>query len=247
MKLKIINPDSGFSREALDKKIEILRRAARPDTEISMDCPQGANVCIDSFVDIAVDTMEIVTMARRAEQEGYDAVGLYCLGDPGIDACREALRIPVIGGGQSSLQIACGLGYKFSLLVTSKRRIPQKEEFVRGSGVDPSRLASVRSAEIDFRHAFSNFDHTVKALADTGRLCMEQDGAQVLILGCLSFTGMGEAIGKMLGIPVIDPGLTLVSMAELLHAQGLCHSKLSYPIPPPLERYWQGGTLPPIR
>jgi len=220
-----------------------LQKVARPDTIISMVCPTKNNICIDSMLDVALDSNEIVEMAIQAEQDGFDAVCLYCFSDPAIAACRECLHIPVIGGGQVSVLIAAGLGNAFSILTTSKSRISQKKEFVRTLGVDYTRLASVRSIEFPVEQKKIKQANVLAALAEEAKRCVSEDHADVVILGCLSFVGMAQEISIRVGIPVVDPGFALVNMAELLVNQGLSHSKVSYPFPPKRERQWGSGNI----
>lgn len=242
MKIKIINPDSDMTREQMDKREKILKTVSREDTVISMDCPKNNNICIDSITDINIASPEIIKMAKKAEEEGYDVVCIYCLSDPAITACRELLTIPVIGGGQSAFQIACGLGYSFSLITTSDSRIPEKKEFIRSTGVDYTRLCSIRSINFSLSSIHKDENILKLALLETAKKCVD-DGAEIIILGCLSFLGMGEEISKEIGIPVIDPALNLINMAELLYNQKLSHSKRSYPYPPKYKRVWGSGEI----
>ena len=220
MKLKFINPDSGMSRAELAAREALLSRAAGPDTAISMDCPQRTQVCIDSDLDVAVAAPEIVQMALQAQADGFDAVCLYCFSDPGLSACRELLQIPVVGGAQASLALAAQLGHRFSVLTTAAGRIPQKAAFVRALGFGNA-LASVRSAEHGPNEGRSPATDgaLVKKLAQTCRRCAEEDGADTVILGCLSFAGLGAQVSALAGLPVIDPAFTLVGIAELLVRQ----------------------------
>lgn len=244
MRIKVINPDYGMSAETLHSREEMLSSIARPDTIISMDCLTAAHVSIDSALDVVVAAAEIVQRAVQAEKEGYDAVVLYCLSDPALTACREAVRIPVLGGGQTAILVAAGLGYNFSLLINSDRRCPEKAEFVRSTGVDPSRLASVRSIDIPPQASRQDKKKTIQRLTAAGEKCVQEDGAQVLVLGCLSFAGMGPAVSAVLKVPVVDPAFTAINMAELLHMQKLSHSKMAYPDPPPADRSWKAGKIP---
>jgi len=243
MRIKVINPDYGMTPEALRYREQLLASIARPDTEISMDCVTATQVEIDSATDVALAAPEIVRRAVRAEADGYDAVVLYCLSDPGLVACREAVRIPVLGGGQTSMLVAAGLGYRFSILTTAAVRIPEKVESVRSSGVDPVRLASVRSVDMSLGDTRKDLQASVDRLAAAGRKCVEEDGAQVLIIGCLSFVGMGPAVAAAVGVPVVDPAYAVINMAELLHAQRLAHSKVAYPYPPARPRSWESGSI----
>ena len=245
MKLMILHPDSGFTPEELAVRVARLQTAVGPDVEIAMECVQRTQVCVDSLLDASVAAPEIVTMALDAQSRGFDAVGIYCLSDPGFDACREALAIPVLGGGHCAFLTAASLGYSFSMITTSARRIPQKREFVRGCGVDLSRLASIRSIEynIEQERGGKNREATIAALAETAKRCADEDGADTVILGCLSFAGMGAEVAQRAGVCVVDPAFSLVSTMEATVRQGLTHSKKAYPFPPSARRSWRDGEL----
>jgi allantoin racemase len=232
MKIKVINPDFGMTNKELRTRENLLSKVCRYDTIISMDCLTNTQVTIDSATDVAIASSEIIKMAIKAEKEGYDAIVLYCMSDPAITACRESVNIPVVGGGQASIAVANTLGYRFSMLTTGKNRIPEKREFIRTTGIDMSRLASIRSVDISYEQIFSEPEKTISKLVDCSRLCIEEDNADVIILGCLSFAGMAKKVSDLSGIQVVDPAFTAVVMAELLIAQGLQHSKIAYPFPP---------------
>lgn len=243
MRIKIINPDYGMTSEEIQERINSLNEVIGQDVELSMDCLRNSTVCIDSALDVALASAEIIQQGIRAEQEGYDGIILYCLSDPAIAACREAVEIPVLGGGQAAFLTAAGLGYNFSLLVTSPQRIPEKKEFIHTTGVDSSRLCSIRSININLSTIRLDMHRTIDFLAQEGRRCIEEDGAQVLILGCLSFLGMADEVSKRIGIPVIDPAKAAVAMMESLIRQGLTHSKRAYPSPGVGSRSWVSGEV----
>ncbi len=243
MRIKIINPDYGMTTTELEERISILKKVAGPDVELSMDCLKNSTVEIDSALDVVLAGAEIVQQAIQAEQENYDGIILYCLSDPALAACREAVGIPVLGGGQAAFLTAAGLGYNFSLLVTSPQRIPEKKEFIKTTGVDPARLCSIRSVPLNLSNIREDKNKTIENLSREGRCCVEEDGAQVLILGCLSFLGMAGAVSDRIGIPVIDPAESALLMMESYIRQGLRHSKKAYPYPPPGARAWLAGNV----
>lgn len=246
MKILVIGTDSGESAEHLKATQQLLRQAASDDVEIDVVCQEQTLVCVDSSVDVAITTPEALLRAKQAEDDGYDAIGIYCGADPGLEAMRELVSIPVVGAARASFATAMMLGYQYSLIVTSKRRIPQKREFARCCGIDYSRLVSVRSIEYDFAASKTReyLKQTVSQLANAARLCVEEDSADVIVLGCLSFSGMAAEISKHAGVPVIDPGFAMITMAEALVRQKISHSKIAYPkIPEGLNRSWSRGML----
>lgn len=242
MKIKIINPDYGMTAEELAERVDILRSVVRPDTVLDMVCLQKHQVIIDSALDIILAGAEIVELAMLAEQTGFDAVVLYCFSDPALMACREAVHIPVFGAGQCALLAAVNLGYHFGLLTTGAARIPEKKMFVYGTGVSPERLAAVISIDMDMQSVRDDQEAAIERLVRAAGEAVSA-GAQVIVLGCLSFLGMASAVSERLGVPVIDPAMMAVATAEMMVAQRLQVSKLAYPEPPEGYRQWPAGAL----
>jgi allantoin racemase len=90
--------------------LEEFGRVARPDTEISNVFLQSGPASVESYYDEALAVPDIVAQVRRAEREGMDAVIINCMGDPGLDAAREVVSIPVIGPCEASMHLAAMLG-----------------------------------------------------------------------------------------------------------------------------------------
>lgn len=242
MKLSFINPDAGVTEKGLRERRALLKTFARPDTEVTMVCPVGTDICVDSALDAALVVPEIVRLALAARDEGADAVCLYCFSDPGIDACREVLDIPVVGGAQASVLLAAQLANSFSVITTSARRVSQKRAFARALGADPARLASVRAVEMPPGVRVERAA-MIETLAAAVEKCVTLDGADAAVLGCLSFAGTGRELSRRAGVPVIDPAAALVTTAEAIVAQGLCHSGIGWPAPPARGRRWSGGSV----
>ena len=64
-----------------------------------------------------------------------------------------------------------------------------------------------------------------------GRLAVDHDGADTLILGCTGMFGLASGAQKELGIPVIDAGTAGIRMCETLIKMNLTPSKRAYPTP----------------
>ena len=78
----------------------------------------------------------------------------------------------------------------------------------------------------------------VQAAVEEAVGAIEEDGAHVLILGCTGMAGLANSIEEDLSrrgitdVPVLDPAVLALKVAEGLADMGLVHSKRSYPIPP---------------
>ena len=71
-------------------------------------------------------------------------------------------------------------------------------------------------------------------ILETSRRCIDEDGADVLVMGCMSmaFMDVDRELSKRLGIPVVNPVLAALKTAETLLDLGLSHSRASWPSPP---------------
>lgn len=243
MRLFVINTGHGLSEEDIKIRTDRMKKVVSYDAEITMECLDNTDICIDSQMDAAFAAPEIVCKAIKAEKEKYDAIGIYCTSDPGLRACREAVSIPVVGAGQASFLTAAMLGSRMSFITTSESRISEKVEFARMCGIDISRLASVRSVDYDILHGSGqeNHEQLIEKLRCVIEQCIVEDHAETVILGCLSFAGLGPELAQITSIPVIDPAYALISVMESLVHQKLSHSKISYPYPPERIRRWGAG------
>lgn len=245
MRLFIIHTGFGLSKEEIDIRTGRMKNVVAADTEITMECLEQTEICIDSQLDVALAAPEIIEKAVKAEKDGYDAVGIYCTSDPGLRACREAVSIPVMGAGLATFATASMLGDTISFITTSSARRSEKVWFARQCGMDMTRLASVRSIEYDIlnEQKDENRNGLLERLEKSIDTCKTEDGADVVILGCLSFAGLGYELSRITSVPVVDPAYALVSTMETLVRQNLSHSKRSYPYPPMRVRRWGAGVL----
>jgi allantoin racemase len=167
------------------------------------------------------------------EREGFDAIVPGCFGDPGIDGARELVDIPVLGPGATSMVVAANLGHRFSIVTVLENVVRPLENLALLTGV-AAKLASVRQIGIPVLELNANPDATFDRLTDVSREVIEQDRADVLILGCGTLSFRAAELQEMLGVPVLNPLQVTLRMAELLVACGLSHSKRSHPLPPKL-------------
>lgn len=242
MKIFIINPDYGVTPEQLATRCRLLSAHVGPDVELTMECLTQNKIEIDSALDVALAAPEIITMALRAQREGYDAVVIYCFSDPALDACREVLSIPVVGAGQAACLVAPLVGRQAGLLLASALRTPEKRLFVEQCGVNPARIAAIGGLG-EAVDPWGEQERAVELLAEAGAKLLEEGGVQVLILGCLSFLGLAKPLERRLGVPVIDAAVAAVAAAEVLVRQGLATSRHAYPAPPERQRSWSGGKM----
>lgn len=230
MKILIINPDYGMTQEEMALRCRILEEYTAPDTQLAMVCPQNSGVELNSALDVVLAAPEIVQLAADGQNAGFDAVVLYCFSDPVIDACREALRIPVIGGAQSSCLAALNVCRSFGVILADEARLPEKKLFLRTLGVSPERIGQIAAVNLNGVSPWADRETTFKKLLACGQKMMRETHTEAIVLGCLSFLGLAEPLSRVLGIPVIDPAVAAVTTAESIVRQRLFTSKVSYPL-----------------
>lgn len=243
MRIRFINPDAGMTEKELRERCEIIERYAAPDVKISMVCPQKSDIEIDSALDAALAAPELLQLAKKAEEEGEDAVILYCFSDPAIEAAREMISVPCVGAAQASLLTVPHICRRTAIILADPARIPEKRQFTARLGLDPARIGEICAIDLEGRGVRDDLEGTLDLLVKEGRSLREKSGAEAIVLGCLSFLGLAGKASEEIGIPVIDPALAALGAAESLVRQKLASSRVSYPAPPARRRSWGEGTL----
>lgn len=219
--------------------LEEFSRVARADTEISNVFLDSGPASVESAYDEAVAIPDVTAKVREAEKEGIDAVIINCFGDPGLDAAREVVSIPVIGPCEAAMHVAAMLGHKFSVVTVLERLIPELELHAEKYGVG-WKLASARSIDLPVLDLEKGRDQFVARMVDQAAEAIEKDGAHVIVLGCTGLAGLDQQVENGLrekghDVPVIDPASIALKIAEALVDAKLAHSKRTYPYPPEKE------------
>jgi len=212
---------------------------ARPGTVVSAVAIEKGPASIETHYDVALAIPGVLFEVQEAEREGMDAVVIDCMGDPGLDAARELVSIPVIGPAQASMHLAAALAHHFSIITVLERTIPMVEEQVARYGL-AGKLASVRAVDIPVLEIEGNEARVVAALIEEGARAVREDGAHLVIPGCTGMIGLARRVQEGLAergcpVPVIEPPWAAIKLAESLVDMGLAHSKRTYPVPPPKE------------
>lgn len=169
----------------------------------------------------------------RAQAEGFDAVCIDTMSDSGVAALRSVLDIPVFGPGKTSMLAALMLGDRFSILTMASRWKPLYKKALDELGLH-HKCASVRAIEVppDNQNLLSGKEEDVFPLLEAaGRRAIEDDGAEVLILGSTTMHQSHAYLSARLPVPVINPGPLSYKLAEAALALGLRHSRVGYPAP----------------
>jgi allantoin racemase len=201
MRIFVINPNASESvTEHIRRELE---RIKRPDTELTVVNPEHGPVSIES---------------------AYDEV-LACFSDPSLDAAKEVSDIPVVGIEEATMHVAAMLGHKFSITTTFRSRAPTRDIHTRLRGVE-SAYASTLVLDMPVLEMDANPQKAKVRILELARKAVQDDGTEVIILGCAGLTGYAEDVERELGAIVLDPTSVAFKLAEAFVDLGLRHSKI---------------------
>ncbi|MHA2298859.1 MAG: aspartate/glutamate racemase family protein [Candidatus Hodarchaeales archaeon] len=217
MKILIINPNSDLE---MTKSIQkSANDYANGDFEVVCEPTPGAPVFIETYEDELKSTPGMVELLRKNE-DSYDAFIIACHDDPILDVMKEITRKPVVGIGEASMKIASMLGHRFSVISTSKHSIPIKEELIRKYHLQCV-MSSVRAPKDELNECSDE-----EKYLQVARLAIEEDSAEVIVLGCAGMTGLDKHLQKELDTPVLDGVICALIIATGLVKYGVSTSKI---------------------
>jgi len=217
MKILIINPNSD------EEMTQAIQKGADGYTqgEFEAVCAStpGGPTYIETYEDMALAAPGMMQLVRENEAE-YDAFIIACHCDPNIELMKEITEKPVVGIGESSMKLASMLGHRFSVVSLGTHSIPNKEAVVRKYHLEGS-LASVRAGDDDS----CGYNEEAK-LTEIAKMAIDEDMAEVIVLGCAGMAGLDKSMQAKLGVPVIDGVVSALIIASGLVRHGLSTSKI---------------------
>jgi allantoin racemase len=178
----------------------------------------------------ALDTISILDSVLDAEQQGFDAVAIGNILDPGLREARSMVDIPVLGLGETCMLTACMMGSRFSLIGVNPYFSGRFEENVARYGLK-DRLAAIECLNLtphELDACFSDGakrEQAVSAFVQAARATMKA-GAEVIIPagGRLAAFLNANDIRDIDGAAIVDGTATLITMTEaavrVRHATG---------------------------
>jgi len=221
-----------------DEQLALRRaqlRAVRlgPDIEFDFRPVKAAPSNYVSHHDYILADAGIMEAGLRAQDEGYHAVCIDTMSDSGMAGLRSLLDIPVIAPGRASMLTALMFGDRFSVLTMWSQWKPLYAKPLNELGIQ-HKCASIRALDVrpDNRELLSGKEADVfPLLAEASRQAVEEDGAEVLLLGSTTMHQAHAYLAERLPVPVINPGPLTYKLAELALGLGLTHSRKAYPRP----------------
>lgn len=167
----------------------------------------------------ALHTEQILDNVRQAERDGYDAVAIAILQNPGLRLARTLVDIPVAGYGEAAMHLACMLGGRFGIVAFNDDLFPLLHETAHEAGLE-GRLGPMVSMALDYgdiTDAFARPGPLLDAFHTAARQAI-RDGADVLVPGqtIMAEVLFQNGVSRVDDAPVVDAVAAVVKVAELL-------------------------------
>lgn len=224
-------PMSEENRRSREAQLDAVQLG--PGIEFHFRPVRAAPANYTSEHDSVLADISILDVAKSAQAEGYDAVCIDTMSDSGLAAARSLLDIPVIAPGRASMLMALMLGERFSILIMWDRwrhlyrktlaelDLGARCASIRSIGVTPDNQALLAGKE----------DRVFPLLLEAAQRCIDEDGAEVILLGSTTMHQAHAYLAERLPVPVINPGPLSYKLAEAALALGLRHSRKAFPKP----------------
>ena len=232
-RVKIIIPIPMGAEGVTARASQLPRHMVLPGFEPEFVAVAKGAALGDSAYDALLMDFSVVEAGLRAQEEGYAAVCIDTVSDSGLDALRSRLDIPVIAPGAAAFHVACMLGKKFTVLTMWDEWFALYQKTLTAYHLWP-RVASLRSINTrpDLEELLAGKEEVVfKKLEATALQAIEEDGADVIVLGSTTMHQSHAYLAARLPVPVINPGQIAWKLCEVFLSLGLSHSRKAYPAP----------------
>lgn len=207
MKIKIIEPVL-YNEKNIEKIKNLYADKKHKNTHMDVIGLKKGATDIEYFYDEEIAKIELLKEVKKAEEENFDGILIYCTGDPGLDAAREIVDIPVVGLGQAELHMASLLCSRFTVI--SPGSSVMIEELIRKYGME-KKLKETITIDLTVSQV-KNKDSAKLAILEVTK---EKD-IEALVLECGHLMGLAKELSQTLKVPVIGPEVGILVLESII-------------------------------
>lgn len=208
-RILVVNPNSSVAvTEGIDRALDPLRHEGGPEIACATLAEGPPGIQSETHT---VDVVAPMVALMKREEAATDAFVIACFSDPGLYPAREATTRPVVGIMNAGMMTALNLGGRVGVIAILPTSIPRHLRNFRAMGII-DRVAGDRAVGLNVVDLADETKTRDKMIA-TGRALKEQDGADVIVMGCAGMARYRPNMEQALGVPVVDPTQAAVTMA----------------------------------
>lgn len=212
MQLLLINPN--MSATMTDTMMQVANEVATDGVSVTGITASRGFPYISSRAEAQIAGALVLEMIAEHEHSA-DAVIIAAFGDPGLQAAREQFNLPIVGMAQAAIVTAAMLGERFSIVTFTPLMSRWYIDSVKSSGHADSFLG-VRTPSANKLDAFAEQKSMEVELLRLINLSIDEDGADVVILGGAPLAGMAQRLQSQVSVLLVDPISSAVVLADAL-------------------------------
>ncbi|KND56839.1 Hydantoin racemase [Candidatus Burkholderia verschuerenii] len=203
-----------------------------PDVQVEVRNITQGHPDIENRLNWLRNGIPVVELAQSIEKEGFDGVWLTDFDMCGVEAAREVIDIPIIGGFPASAFSALALSQRFSIITITQSTLAMQRAHPQTYGIEDD-FASIHAIDCPVAQ-LENVDIVVMRTFEASMKAIREDGAQSILLGCTGFVDVAARVSAMLEeslgiyVPVIDPNQAGFSFLVSLVRMKVRPSRLTY-------------------
>jgi allantoin racemase len=199
-RLALLNPNTNAATTA--HMLGIAQALAPADVVVEGHTMVLGPAIVTDEVALAAAARQIETVGKSLARDGVDGILIAGFGDPGLQALRETLSIPVTGIAEAGMTAAAALG-RFSIITTTPDLQRSILALVDRYGFR-SELASLRITPGVAEQVMADPETLKQALVNLARACV-LDGSVSVLIGGGPLARAARAVSDAIDLTVIEP------------------------------------------
>jgi allantoin racemase len=204
----VVNPNTSQEMTAaIDRMAQV---AAGPNARVVTTCSHNGPYTIEGALDAALATAGMLEVVA-AYKGPFDAVVVACFSDPGVEALRMLVRVPVIGIGAASFMHAACLSQHFAIITPVASTRERYAAMAAAMGLDRQFVGAYPTPL-----SVADFESDDPAVLETLVFHAEQavkDGADCLLFGCAGIADQIHDLEVRVGVTCVASVAAGVSQA----------------------------------
>lgn len=215
-----------------DRIMQAIAPVLPADVQVEIRNIASGHPDIENRTNWLQNGMPVVELAQAIEKDGFDGIWLTDFDMCGVEAAREVIDIPIIGGFPPSAFAALMLSQRFSIVTILQSTLAMQRAHPQTYGIEDT-FVSIRAIDCLVAQ-LENVDVVVARTFEAAMKAIKEDGAQSILLGCTGFVNVASRVSTLLGealgsyVPVIDPNQAGFSFLVSLVRMQVRPSRLTY-------------------
>jgi Asp/Glu/hydantoin racemase len=208
--LVLVNPNTNVGTTGL--MVEIAKQAAPPGVAIRSATASFGVALITNEEQLSTSAVAVERLVASMDLVDCGGVIVAAFGDPGLEALRREIALPVTGIAEAAFQEAASYGRRFSVVTTTPDLVPAIERCAEAYG--HGRLfAGVQVTDGDILKLSNDPPELERRLARACEFTISQDAAEVIIIGGGPLAVHARALARRFSVPIVEPIPAAVRLA----------------------------------